>query len=152
MRNFINEMNRKARDFDEVNQIIVTSKEVARYPVLTDTEVYEHEVSKLDSPTLLDIKVAGIPMEFILRTAIGDFLVHREGYDYARYIGKLVYKDAGNAEVKLPVRSKVQKFKFELTEEELNDLEDSEYGVVESIIESILDQAAEQGWRYKYDR
>jgi len=130
----LNQMDRKANEFGYVTEIEVYENQVKKYPLLTDVDVYLNEMKEDDSPACLNFEVLNLPMEFILVTNMGEFLVFREGYDYARYIAKLVLK-----------KKEPKKYQIELTEDDLNEVCNS--GRVDAFTEFVLEKAREKGWK-----
>jgi len=63
--------------------------------VLTDEEVYGRQIRKSNSPAQLNFQTK-VPLVFLLKTGIGHFIVSTEGYNYARYIAKMVGPSPGD--------------------------------------------------------
>lgn len=79
-------MKRKASDWPTKSTI--KSSEVKRFPIFTDKEVYGEEIFSKSSPEIMDF-TKNVPDWFVLKTQFGNFLIDTEGYNYARYVGRI---------------------------------------------------------------
>jgi hypothetical protein len=82
----MSKMKRKASGWP--NKTTITKMEVKRFPVFTDKEVYREKILPKSSPEMIDFSKS-MPDWFVLKTSFGDFLIDTEGYDYARYVGRI---------------------------------------------------------------
>lgn len=90
MKQLIDQMSRKAMEFSNVFEIDYADfeEQLDKLTVIRDTELYGRNITKADSPAVLDF-VMDVSQWFILETDLGLFVVDHEGYCYARYIAKL---------------------------------------------------------------
>ena len=82
------EMERKAMSWDVME--VKKTPAIGKLPVFFDSGVYGKEIKVTDAPAHLKFKDKKLPQWFILKTKFGQFVVDTEGYDYARYVVKLV--------------------------------------------------------------